>query len=75
MNKILKLLINDFQNQKPGAEYQLVLHRFCEAESAFMATLNKKQKVEYLKLDALGGELGVAELDNFATYLFENLQK
>ena len=70
MNKILKLLIDDFQSHKPGAKYQFVLHRFCEAESAFMATLNKKQKAEYLKLDVLGGELGVAELDSFAAYLF-----
>jgi len=67
--------MDDFQNQKPGAEYQFVLRRFCEAESTFMATLNKKQKAEYLKLDVLGGELSVVELDNFATYLFENLQK
>ena len=33
MNKILKLIIDDYQNQKPSAEYQLALHRFCDAET------------------------------------------
>ena len=75
MNKTLKLLIDDFQNQKPGAEYQFVLHQFCDAEFAFMATLNKEQETEYLRLDVLGGELGVAELDGLAIFLFENLQQ
>ena len=71
MNKILKLIINDYQNQKPSAEYQLTLHRYCDAEQGFMSTLSKKQKVEYMKLDFLVGELSVVEQDEFAKYLFE----
>ena len=75
MHKMLKLLIDDFQNVKPSAEYQLALQRACDAEVAFMASLNKKQKAEYLKLDFVNGELGVAELQELAKFLFENLRK
>jgi len=46
MNKILKLIIDDYHNQKPSAEYLLVLHRVCDAEREFMALLDKKQKAE-----------------------------
>ena len=74
MLKMLKLLTDDFQNVKPSAEYQLVLQRVCEAESAFMAMLDSKQKAEYLKLDFNCGELGVIELNDFAKFLFENLK-
>jgi len=59
MDKILNLLINNFQNHKPSAEYQLALNKVCEAESAFMNSLSKKQKAEYLKLDLVCSELNV----------------
>ena len=75
MHKMLKLLVDDFQNVKPSAEYQLVMQRVCDAEVAFMASLNKKQKAEFLKLDFINGELGVTELDEFAKFLFENLKQ
>jgi len=75
MDKMLKLLIDDFQNQKPSAEYQLVLNKVCEAESSFMNSLNKKQKAEFLKLDFVNGELGVMELREFAQFLYFHLKK
>ena len=74
MDKILKLLIDDFQNHKPSAEYQLALNKVCEAESAFMNSLNKKQKAEYLKLDFVTGELSIVEFREFAQFLYENLK-
>jgi len=74
MDKILKLLIDDFQNHKPSAEYQLDLNKVCEAESAFMNSLNKKQKAEYLKLDFVTGELSIVEFREFAQFLYENLK-
>ena len=74
MDKILKLLIDDFQNEKPSSEYQLVLRKFCKAEVKFMATLSEKQKAEYMKLDLLCGELDVAELNNFAKFLYKSLK-
>ena len=70
MNKILKLIIDDYQNQKPTAEYQLALRRYCDFETAFMALLDEKQKAEYLKLDFAAGELALIEQDEFAKYLF-----
>ena len=75
MNKLLKLLIDDFQNEKPTTEYQLILNKVCEAESAFMTLLDKKQKAEYLKLDFICDELGVVELHEFAKFLYKNLNK
>jgi hypothetical protein len=74
MNKLLQLLVDDFQNQKPSAEYQLVLSKVCEVESAFMALLDKKQKAEYLKLDSVARELGVIELHEFAEFLYKHLK-
>jgi len=73
MDKILKLLIDDFQNHKSSAEYQLVLNKVCEAESAFMNSLSKKQKAGYLKLDFACGELSVVELQEFALFLYSEL--
>ena len=75
MDKTIKLLIDDFQNQKPSAEYQLVLNKFCEAETAFISSLNKKQKAEFLKLDFVNGELGVMELREFAQFLYFYLKE
>ena len=74
MNKILKLIIDDYQNHKPSAEYQLALHRYCEAEQEFMAMLNKKQTAKYLKLNFAAGELSVVEQDEFAINLLSILQ-
>ena len=75
MDKILKLLIDDFQNHKSTAEYQLVLNKVCEAEATFINSLNKKQKAEYLKLDFVCGELSAIELREFAQFLYETLKK
>jgi len=75
MDKMLKLLIDDFQNHKPSAEYQLILKKYCEAETAFMNSLNKKQKDEYLKLDFKLGKLSIAELNEFAEFLFGIISK
>ena len=44
MDEMLKLLIDDFQNHKPSAEYRLILSKVCEAETTFMNLLSKKQK-------------------------------
>ena len=74
MNKVLKLIIDDYHNQKSSAEYQIVLHRYCESERSFINSLNKKQKVEYLKLVSLDGELNMIEQDEFARYLFDKLK-
>ena len=71
---MLKLLIDDFQNHKPSAEYRLVLNKVCEAESAFMNSLNKKQKAKYLKLDFVCGELNIVELREFALFLYLELK-
>ena len=75
MDKILELLINDMQNEKPSAEQRLAMKAYCEAERKFMATLNKKQKAEYIELDILTGELSVVEQDDFAKYLYQNLKE
>ena len=74
MNKLLELVINDYQTQQTSAEYKLRLHLYCEAEKSFMSTLCKQQKAEYLKLDFLGGEVSALEQDDFAKYLFEHLR-
>jgi len=74
MNKILKLLVDDFVNKESSAEYKLVLHRYCDAEKTFMDSLNNKQKAEYLKLDFVAGELGVVEQNDLAEFLFQNLR-
>ena len=75
MNKILKLIIDDYQNHKLSAEYKFALHRYCDAERKFMDTLNKNQKAEFLKLDFIAGELNVAEQNDFAEFLFSYLIK
>jgi len=73
MNKILKLIIDDYHNQKPSAEYKFALHRYCEDERKFMSSLNKKQVKEYLGLDSIASELNVVEQNEFANYLFTYL--
>ena len=40
-----------------------------------MSLLSDELKKEFLKLDCIDGELNVAERDEFAKYLFENLSK
>ena len=75
MNKLLKLLINDYQNHKLSAGYQMALNKLCNAQKHFMSLLSDEQKKEFLKLDCIDGELNVAERDEFAKYLFENLSK
>jgi len=73
MNKILKLLVDDYTNKESSAEYKLILHRYCDAEKAFLDLLDDKQKAEYLKLGSVGGELSVLEQDEFAEYIFKNI--
>jgi len=73
MNRILKLIVDDYQNQPTVTEYKLVLHRFCDVEKQFMSTLNKKQKAEYLKLDIVSGELSVVEQNELVKYVFDCL--
>lgn len=75
MDKILKLLIEDFGNQKPSAEYQLALKNVCEMEMRFMTLLNNEQKAEYLNLDFIASELGIIELRDFAEFLHSNLKQ
>ena len=74
MDKILKLLLDDFLSQKPSAEYRLVLRNCCELEKDFMALLDEKQKAEFFKLDALNGELSIAGLHELAKFLHSNLK-
>lgn len=74
MNKVLELIIEDFQNQKPSAKYKLVQHKVCEVETIFMKSLSKEQKKEYLNFCFVQGELDVVELDEFAEFLFERLK-
>ena len=73
MNKILKLLVDDFLNKESSAEYKFVLTRYCDAEKAFMASLGEEQKAEYLKLDFITGELGIVEQNELAEYLYAAL--
>ena len=74
MNKILQLIINEYQNQKPSAEYMLILNEVCEAEEKFMSSLTKEQKTEYFQFDFIAGKLSTIELDEFARYLFEGFR-
>jgi hypothetical protein len=74
MNKILKLMVDDYQNNKPSAEYRLALRYFCDAEKRFMSMLNKKQAAEYLKLSSMHCELDSIGLDDFAVFLFNQLR-
>ncbi|MCL2228415.1 MAG: hypothetical protein FWC00_01135 [Firmicutes bacterium] len=61
MDKILKLLIDGYQNHKPSVEYQLALNKYCAAEFKFFESLDDKQKAEYMKLDFIAGELNIEE--------------
>lgn len=69
MKKILELMVDEFHRQKPSVEYLLRQKNVCEIERLFMASLDKKQKAEYLKLDFVIGEMIAAELDEFAEFL------
>ena len=44
MYRILEILIEDFENQKPSEAYQLAQHKFCEAEKAFMDSLSDAEE-------------------------------
>jgi len=70
MNEILKLIIDDYENKKPSAEYMLVLRKVCEAEEKFLSLLNKEQRTEYLKFEFIAGELDLIAFNDFAEYLF-----
>lgn len=51
MDKILQLLIDDFQNRKLSAEYKLVQLKVCEAEEKFMGLLSKaKGRVSEIRI-------------------------
>jgi len=74
MNKILKLLIDDYQTQDTSAEYKFLLQQVCIAEKCFIDSLNNKQRKMYLQLEALSNGLGVIEQNDLAEFLFENLK-
>ena len=75
MYRILEILIEDFENQKPGEAYQLAQYKFCENEKAFMDSLSAEQKKAYLALSNAQCSLKGIMFDNFAMYVFENLRK
>ncbi|MCL2570639.1 MAG: hypothetical protein FWE16_05575 [Firmicutes bacterium] len=69
MNKILKLIVIDYCNQKPSAEYRLLRKEVCDAQAKFMSMLNRKQRKTFLELDSLSGQLNVVAQDDFAEFL------
>lgn len=75
MNKLLKLLVDDYYNQKTSAELKLTLRKLCEAQTKFIDSLNDAQKKEFMQLDSITGEHMAAERNEFANYLFEHLSK
>lgn len=62
MSKILKLIINDYQNQKLSNKYQLILTKVCEAEKICCSTLNKEKQAEYLNFESIINKLILLEL-------------
>ena len=70
MNKILKLICDEYHNQRPSAEYRLAQKVVCEAQAKFMAGLSTKQKKEFMELDFIQGQLNVQSQNDFAEYLF-----
>jgi len=70
MNKILKLICDDYHSQRPSAECRLAQKVVCEAQAKFMSMLSKKQKKEFLELDFIQGQLNVQSQNDFAEYLF-----
>jgi len=75
MNKLLELFINDYHKQPPSDLYKLNLHHYCATEKVFMATLNKKQKDEYLKLEFLAGGLNCIQLNDFGMFLLKQIKE
>ena len=75
MNKILRLLIDDYQNHAISAEYKLVLEKACIMEKAFVNSLNIEQKKAYSELDIAMGELSAWGQNELAEYLFDNFKK
>ena len=73
MNKVLKLIVDDYLNKNSSAEYRLAQKEVCEAQAKFMTGLNKKQQKEFFKLDSIQGKLNVIGHDEFAEFLFEQL--
>ena len=74
MNNILKLIIDDYCNQKPSAEHRLIQRDVCEAQTKFMARLNKKQRKKFLELDSHEGKLNAIAQDDLVEYLFRHLR-
>jgi len=75
MNKILKLLIDDYQHRDISAGYRLMLEKACIIEKAFVGSLNAEQKKAYSELDFAMSELNTWGQNEFAEYLFENFKK
>ena len=71
MNKLLKLLIDDYTQRDTSAEYKLLLQRACDVEKSFTATLNNEQRKVYFELDILNGDLAVLDGNEFAEYLYD----
>ena len=75
MYRILEILIEDFENQKPSDAYQLAQHKLSEVETPFIASLSDEQKKAYFAMNSIHGTLQNIQFDNFAMYVFENLRK
>jgi len=74
MNKVLKLIVDDFTEKNVSAEYKVIQHEYCGIERPFIETLSPEQKKEYFKLESLRGELNDQLFSDFARYLFEHLK-
>ena len=72
MNKILKLILDDYQTRNTSAEYKLLLAKICAEERAFMDLLDVEQKKAYLKYESVRNELDILAQNELAVYLFEN---
>ena len=75
MNRILKLLIDDYGDRNSTAEYKVEQMKFCEAERAFVNSLSEEQKKAYPALNSLHGELGCIEQKQVAEFVFKNLKE
>jgi formylmethanofuran dehydrogenase subunit B len=75
MDKVLKLLVDDFGERGTSAEYRVILHKHCEIERPLIASLNDEQKKEYFKLESMRGELQVQGFNDFAEFLLLHLKE
>ena len=75
MEKVLKLLIDDFREINVPANYKAELTKYCQKEREFLLSLSEEQKKVYEELQHIQADMESIQQQEFAKFIHKYLKE